>query len=586
MELKKSRILALLLSAFAFAITVQTPVHAALNSVDYAMYFHSEVKDSEECRMSVENGEIVTPGVLRNLSMTCPDMFSWQLFTEVVRDQFWTNWADETQNWPAVPYPLCADPEKPGENCCTPNHPDKNPAGHCPVFPLDLARAQTSAKLLKAEPEARIGRPSIMAHHNPAMPFDATLLEERLIKKIRQPKLKEGETPACAAVGVTPADIITQKTISESESIGRIVRQTNAEITVRNRSFHYYLFRNNLYNADGVAEAFLRHSQNLQKNAPYRSLNGYTSKDATSALSKIDLPADAIMIKSNWLHEGLAKQLGIQDTPETGFIKKHLITPISYGDNKTCNLEGTHYLMAFHISSKDIPKWVWTTFEHIQMPGRCDITGCNDSYGYRNPNPNLPKNVADNYIAPKTKSDNLNSPSVVFDRDSIYPPEPIRAGLESVLDDLSIGIKPSVNPKEPTPQDLAWRNYRLKGSQVDFVDSTGRSNLLGNSITEAGFMDGSSCITCHARAGIKVTPMPKDKTLACSESQSVLNGKYCYTFFGLGVFENNLSEFGYARSAHGIPNPDWYYANATPPALNILPVDFIWGFLFASPLVK
>lgn len=581
--IKKSRVLVLLLSAFTSAMTVQSPVSAAPNTVDYAMYFNSAVKDSEECRMWVKNGRIMTPDVLRNLSMTCPDMFSWLLFTEVVRDRFWTNWADETQNWPAEPYPLCDDPDKPGKNCCTPKHPDKNPAGHCPVFPRDQARAESGARLLKARPEVRIGRPSIMAHDNPAMPFDATLLEESLLKKTRQLKLKKGTTPDCASVGITPADIITPELIRNSESIGRIVRQTNAEITVRNRSFHYFLFRNNLYNADGVAEVFLRHGQNLLTHAPYRGVNDYAFKDMTSSLSKIELPADAIMIKSNWLHEGLARQLDIKDTPEAGFIKKHLITPISYGDDKTCNLEGTHYLMAFHISSKDIPDWVWTTFEHISMPGRCDIIGCNDSYGYRNP-AKLPKGVADNYIEPKTQSDHLNSPSVVFDRDGIYPPEPIRPGLKQVLDGLSIGVKPSTSSQEPTPQDLAWRSYRLKGSQVDFVDATGRSNMLGNSITEAGFMDGSSCITCHARAGIKVTPVPKDKALACGNP--VLDGKYCYTFFGLGVFENSLSDFGYARSAHGIPNPDWYYANATPPTLNILPVDFVWGFLFASPLVK
>jgi hypothetical protein len=34
-----------------------------------------------------------------------------------------------------------------------------------------------------------------------------------------------------------------------------------------------------------------------------------------------------------------------------------------------------------HISSKDIPNWIWATFEHVGNPGRCDYTGCNDSYG-------------------------------------------------------------------------------------------------------------------------------------------------------------------------------------------------------------
>ena len=44
--------------------------------------------------------------------------------------------------------------------------------------------------------------------------------------------------------------------------------------------------------------------------------------------------------------------------------------------------------------------------------------------------------------------------------------------------------------------------YRLKGAQVDFTDRTGRPTIVGNSITEAGFVSTSSCITCHARASI------------------------------------------------------------------------------------
>ena len=34
----------------------------------------------------------------------------------------------------------------------------------------------------------------------------------------------------------------------------------------------------------------------------------------------------------------------------------------------------------------------------------------------------------------------------------------------------------------------AYRNYRLKGSQVDFDDGEGRPLLLGNSVTESGFV--------------------------------------------------------------------------------------------------
>lgn len=567
-------------AGFVLAALAAMPAGAAdPSSLDFAMYFNSEVRDSEECRMWVKDGDIVTPEVLKNVSMTCPDMFSWQLFTEVVRDEFWSRWADETQNWPAEPYPLCKNPDKPGGKCCTPRHPAKNPEGHCPMFPGDTDRR-----------EMRVGRQSIMEHHDPDLELDVKLLERRLKDQARKVRSRKDETPSCAEAGVTPDEIITPELIADAESIGRIVRQTNAEVTVRNRSFHYFVFRNDLYNADGVAKVWQQHNRNLLDNAPYRGADDYASRDKQATLYKVDFPADAVMIKSNWLHEGLAKRLRIEDS---GFIKKHMATQITYDvhkDKKTgeqvekhCNLEGTHYLMAFHVSSKDIPNWVWTTFEHVDMPGRCDIIGCNDSYGYRNPG-KLPGSVADNYIEPHTHSDGLNSPSVVFDRDKKYAPEPIRAGLKAVLDELKIGVLPARGEKEPRPQDLAWRNYRLKGSQVNFVDTTGRSTLLGNSITEAGFMDGSSCMTCHARAGIRLTPQAKADSQACTNP--VLGGDYCYTFFGLGVFENNVSDFGYSRSAHGAPNPNWYYDSATPPDLNVLQVDFVWGFLFASPLVN
>ncbi|MCC5666992.1 hypothetical protein LC653_24645 [Nostoc sp. CHAB 5784] len=49
-----------------------------------------------------------------------------------------------------------------------------------------------------------------------------------------------------------------------------------------------------------------------------------------------------------------------------------------------------------------------------------------------------------------------------------------------------------------------WKNYRLKGTQINFVDSAGNPTLLGNSVTEEGFVQTSSCITCHARATINI----------------------------------------------------------------------------------
>ena len=53
-------------------------------------------------------------------------------------------------------------------------------------------------------------------------------------------------------------------------------------------------------------------------------------------------------------------------------------------------------------------------------------------------------------------------------------------------------------------------DYRLKGAQVDFTDRTGRPTIVGNSITEAGFVSTSSCITCHAWASIGAPSQGQD----------------------------------------------------------------------------
>jgi hypothetical protein len=95
----------------------------------------------------------------------------------------------------------------------------------------------------------------------------------------------------------------------------------------------------------------------------------------------------------------------------------------------------------------------------------------------------------------------------------------------------------------------------------------GRKTTLGNSITEAGFLDGSSCITCHARAGIHL------------DQQNKAN------FFALSVFVKDLSDYGYGLSAHAAPNQAWFNNDDNAGSLNILQTDFVWGFFNANPLV-
>jgi hypothetical protein len=110
----------------------------------------------------------------------------------------------------------------------------------------------------------------------------------------------------------------------------------------------------------------------------------------------------------------------------------------------------TYGLVGLHIETKEIPNWFWATFEHKDNPGRCLVNGCSQ-YG-------------------------LDGGNLGTEIREIL----IHAGL---------------------PQ--YWENYRLTGSQTDFVDSTGRRIRLGNSSIEGSDpvpMEKSSCITCHAEA--------------------------------------------------------------------------------------
>lgn len=540
----------------------------AANQIDYSTYFLADIRDAEECAMLYSKGKAIFPDKVSNPAITCPDMFSWKLFVESVNERFWSNWADETQNWPSEPYQLCSEGGKPGVSCCQPGALN-NPAGHCPVFPadqhkpklkqLDYAKGAAALSMADDNDLIRIGLPSIMEHAQ-TVSIDLKNFKQQLNFKRKDSLLM----PECSQ------EVIDNLVPQQYESIGRVIRQTNAEITVRDKTFHNYLFDNNLYNANGAMDVFRNNANNLNRsNAPYHRPNhsvGAGNKKAN--LARVDLPSDSIMIKSNWLHEKLAATLNIVNDPANPFIQKYLATQLT--DKKTgksCLWRGPHYLMAFHISSKDIPQWVWATFEHVKLPGRCDVTGCNDSYGYKSPD-QLPPDVANNFVAPHVKSDDLNAASMVFDRDKLYAVEQRRPGLEQFFKKAGIGSGSSSSPHEPDPSDKGWLSYRLKGSQVDFTDLTGRSTLLGNSVTEAGFMDGSSCVSCHSRAGIHINAQGKPD------------------FFKLSVFDLSLSDYGYARSVHGVPNKNWFNDSDMPPTLQVLQTDFIWGFLFAKEIVQ
>ncbi|WP_437680934.1 hypothetical protein [Sorangium sp. So ce131] len=196
--------------------------------------------------------------------------------------------------------------------------------------------------------------------------------------------------------------------------------------------------------------------------------------------------------QNSWISEDVAKKIPLQEDPSNPYIKMTILTSAN-DNNRKIFKPGVYWLVAFHVSSKDTPNWVWATVEHVNNPGRCDYTGCNDSYGYTTPD-GVEPHQAKNYTEPHTTCDDLPIPSYTFDNGKPYPGGAITPQLKELLDGLGIGggqptrCAPQLGghpPRcTPSPADSGWRSYRLKGSQVNFTDSMGQPTRLGNSVTE------------------------------------------------------------------------------------------------------
>lgn len=500
--------------------------NAARDRISRVMYLDNKPRDAAQCSMSVMNGRVVVASSVTNPALSCPDMFSWKLFAEVVGQEFWVNWAADNQIWPGVcddtgekcssrPLPLCKAGN--GANCCDPDaksnpgYNDKeNPAKLCPYFPGDHIRE--AQFLREAQPPSKARFFSFASNPQLHTNFESFL------------------------AGVEP---------------GKQIRESMAELVFRNRELWNYTFRNDLYNVEGLASIFKRNADNAS--------SGYHVVNGSSAITEIDYPIDSIMIKSNWISKEVAQQIGIKEDPEFPFIKMKILSPVT-DNNGTILKPGEHWLVAFHISSKDIPNWVWATFEHVNNPGRCDYTGCEDSFGYASDD-KVASDQAHNFTFPHTTCDNLPIADWQFDLSKPYSSGTRSTELRDVLNGLGIGIDAQNCTEQsctPSRRSKGWLSYRLKGAQVSFTDSTGHPSRLGNSVTEAGFVNTSSCMTCHARASVG------------GEGQAAI-----------GVFVNQLGDSGFVQSSQGIPNPDWFHVTGTA-ALQNLQTDFVWGFLFAK----
>jgi hypothetical protein len=241
---------------------------------------------------------------------------------------------------------------------------------------------------------------------------------------------------------------------------------------------------------------------------------------------------DYIVANGLWYVEGVQEQFErglVYDFPTASLEVKANWIPLdaaqaASGRWLTMTLGGqTQGLIAMHISTKDLPNWFWSTFEQVDNLGRCDFLGCQDSFGY------------EPHVVPTRRDDLCET----------YPPGEITAALAKMIAGLP-----------------AWaRYYRLKGTMVDFTTATGSPNLVGNSVTEAGFVTTASCMTCHARAAVQATPGPPN---------------------GLSPYPGIAGFTPEGQSYNGTPDPDWYYSGNDPVRRWSVQTDFVWAIPFKA----
>jgi hypothetical protein len=180
---------------------------------------------------------------------------------------------------------------------------------------------------------------------------------------------------------------------------------------------------------------------------------------------KVDLPADAIELKGDWIR--------VTDAMKWYNIDAQKVHELFYTNTATDGATTAEFaLVSFHFSTKQIKNWVWSDFEHQMTPGRCDDIGCHDSFGATVPD--VPARTPPN----QSYGECQKTPA-----------------LEAMLANAGISS--------------VWKNYCLKGSQITFTQADGKPTLLGNSVIErinAGVpVLQSSCITCHAYASFDST---------------------------------------------------------------------------------
>jgi hypothetical protein len=190
-------------------------------------------------------------------------------------------------------------------------------------------------------------------------------------------------------------------------------------------------------------------------------------------------------------------------------------------------------LTALHIQSKVLPHWFWATFEHVDNPYR-------------------PGLYDEGWL---TRSrDSVACPATQLDCNRV----PTGFGLEGTR----------------------WENYRLRGSQIDYVDDEGDPLILANSELETGFQQSSSCMSCHVRSTIG--PSRNDAASFVSSADSKDHPPARPAAMRLPVFK--IDADGKVTSYNGPPQPGEFLlpGQAGGGRDTFLSLDFVWSLIEAQ----
>ena len=476
----------------AGACSAQSRTAPAVNNIGYDMYFNAAPVNDPACRMTGAGGKIRFDDAVSNPAMSCPDLLAWKIFIEVVQQNFIQNWNSGDLMWPAIPLPLCSRTS--GKPCCDPasdanpgyDNPS-NPGQYCPYFPS-------------------------------------------------QKNTWSATTPAPAGKRRDASRIAGMAEVHGNQTLATL------SLSFYNRPMYDYIFQNNLYNSSGLVDVLNNANADLLNNAPFHAVR------REGMLTAVNFPISAWMIRSQWISKEKAIAAGVRNNPQLPFIKVMIGAGRHDNFNSDVFAPGEYWLMSFHVSTKDTPPWFWANFDHVNSPGRCDYTGCNDGYGYVSANP-IPRGMAQNYTNPATT---VTPKGEAYVADAVYASGAISKQLDTLFAGAGIGTSEQ-SGAWPTPRSSAWRSYRLRASQWDFTDPAGRPTYNGATLSNGRIMTGTSCISCHATAG----------TLASGVSPQIL-----------GVY------FNWA----GVPNPGNFNMNARPATNIILQNDFVWGFMHTVPV--